>query len=93
MQVQYVTHCLQFGHLKSAARAVKDFGLQQEFPDVEATYKRKTLDRLVGKGLWGVAATYVGDDQALQVRPAAAGLRPWRIVVRRRFVWACLSKG
>ena len=70
VQVVYVTSCLQYGHLKSAARAVKDLGLQQEFPDVESAYKRKTVDKLAAKGLWGVAATYVGDDPVLQVRCA-----------------------
>ena len=53
----YVSSCLQYGHLKSAARAVRDWQLQAEFPDVEAQYKRKTLERLANKGLWGVAAT------------------------------------
>lgn len=68
LQVLFVSSCLQYNHLKSAARAVEQWGLRSEFPDVEADYKRKTLERLAGKGLWGVAATYVGDDRQLQVR-------------------------
>lgn len=34
-QVLYVEHCLAAERLKAAARAVRSFGLQEEFPDVE----------------------------------------------------------
>ncbi|GAB4818833.1 hypothetical protein N2152v2_005879 [Parachlorella kessleri] len=85
MQVAYVTSCLQYGHLKSAARAVKDLGLQQEFPDVEAAYKRKTVDKLAAKGLWGVAATYVGDDPVLQGELMHSLLLAGEVVLAQEF--------
>lgn len=73
IQIQYVSNCLTYQHLKSAARAVVEWELRPEFPDVEAQYKRRTLARLAGKGLWGVAATYVGEDAALQVGGVGQG--------------------
>jgi hypothetical protein len=56
-QVQYVAFCVQYGQLRSANAAVKQFGLQVEFPDVERMHRAKQLEKLVGKGLWGVSGT------------------------------------
>ena len=62
----YVAACLRFGLLRSASRGVARFALEAEFPDVESTYRAATLERLCGKGLWGVAATFVGGERGLQ---------------------------
>ncbi|KAL4452648.1 hypothetical protein ABPG75_008310 [Micractinium tetrahymenae] len=66
MQSLYVQFCLQYGQLRSANNAVKQFGLQAEFPDVERMHKAKQLEKMVSKGLWGVAGQYVGEDGELQ---------------------------
>ena len=115
VQELYVQYCLQYGQLRSANNAVKQFGLQQArrrrshsmhcvlraapaqcsgccwglgapqrnrplrpplppplpaqaFPDVERLHKSRQLEKMAGKGLWGVAATYVGEDAALRRR-------------------------
>ncbi|KAK9829035.1 hypothetical protein WJX72_003549 [[Myrmecia] bisecta] len=66
LQVAFIEHCLAFDRLKEASKAVRHLGLQQEFPDVEQMYRQRSLARLVDKGLWSVAATFVGEDEAYQ---------------------------
>eukprot|EP00887_Chlorella_sp_A99_P007389 scaffold2.g7389.t1 len=59
-RVAYVGHCLH------AAHAVRDWGLEDEYPGVQAAYRRATVDKLAGKGLWGVAAEFAGEDADLR---------------------------
>lgn len=59
--------CVALDRLKPAARAVRQLGLQAEFPNIEALYRQRSLARLVGKRLWSVALSFVGSDTALQV--------------------------
>ncbi|PRW61071.1 exonuclease mut-7 [Chlorella sorokiniana] len=66
MQCLYVSFCLQYGQLRSANNAVRAFGLQHEYPDVERLHKAKQLDKMCSKGLWGVAGQYAGEDPQLQ---------------------------
>ena len=51
---------------KTAFIAVRTFGLEDEFPNVEGLYRQKTVTRLLGKRLWAVASKVVGSDVALQ---------------------------
>lgn len=73
-------HCTQADRLKAAARGVRLFGLRPDFPDVEDLYRSRTVQRLVDKRLWSVAATFVEGDRRLQVgllqTMAAAGDLP-----------------
>ena len=39
----------------------------QEFPDIDSLYKSRTLARLVAREQYDIAATFVGQDQSLQV--------------------------
>ena len=50
--------------------------LQADYPDVERRYKQRSLDKLVGKGLWSVAAVFAGDDRELMVRFAVLTCLP-----------------
>ena len=55
---------MQYGQLRAANSGVKQFELQAEFPDVERMHRAKQLDKLVGKGLWGVSTgTAIGGEQ------------------------------
>lgn len=45
-----------------------DYRPPQSFPDVEGAYRARTLSRLAGRGLWGVAATWAGVDGALRLQ-------------------------
>ncbi|GAX84720.1 hypothetical protein CEUSTIGMA_g12142.t1 [Chlamydomonas eustigma] len=65
-QVTYVEHCIAQDRLKAASRTVRRFGLKEEFPDVESMYRQKTVGRLLGKRLWSVASTFVGNEVSLQ---------------------------
>ena len=40
----------------------------QTFPDIDEMYKQRTLNRLLEKEQWEVAATYAGQDRHCQVR-------------------------
>ncbi len=42
-QVTYVEQCIAQDCLKAASRAVRQFGLRDEFPDVESMYRHKTV--------------------------------------------------
>lgn len=53
-QGQLVASCLQYGQLRWANNAVKEFGLQAEYPDVERMHKARQLAKMAEKGLWGV---------------------------------------
>eukprot|EP00198_Chlamydomonas_reinhardtii_P012378 XP_001701715.1 predicted protein [Chlamydomonas reinhardtii] len=64
--ILYVQICIDADRLKSAARATRLFSLRQEFPDIEARYRRSSLARLASKRVWGVAAAFVGTDAELQ---------------------------
>lgn len=72
LQVEFVEACITLDRLKPAARAVRQLGLQAEFPNIEALYRQRSLARLVGKRLWSVALSFVGSDIALQVRASTA---------------------
>jgi hypothetical protein len=50
-----VACCLQYGQLRSANNAVKEFGLQADYPDVERMHKARQLGKMAEKGLWGVS--------------------------------------
>ncbi len=39
----------------------------QEFPDIEARYRRSAVARLASKRVWAVAATFVGTDRSMQL--------------------------
>lgn len=65
--------CIATDRLKAACRAVRHLQLSDEFPDVEALYRHRTVTRLVDKQLWSVAATIVGTDNDLQV-PSITGI-------------------
>ena len=65
-QAMYVDQCLAQDRLKSAFQAVQNFGLVEEYPNVEAMYRQKTVGKLLGKRLWAVASKVVGNDVALQ---------------------------
>lgn len=67
-QVTFVEACVALDRLKPAARGVRQLGLAAEFPNVESTYRQRSLARLVSKRLWQVALSFVGSDAALQVR-------------------------
>jgi hypothetical protein len=66
-QAQLVKLCIQHDRLRSACRLTEEFGLEEAFPNVRALYRSKTLERMVRKGLWSVAAAFVQEDAALQV--------------------------
>lgn len=67
LQVRYVELCLKSDLLRNAARAVRDFELQAEFPLVEMQYQIRSIQKLAKKGLWSTAASITGDDPQLQV--------------------------
>lgn len=67
-QIAFIEHCIAADRLKAAVGAVRRLRLSDVFPDIEATYRQRTVARLVDKGLWQVAATFVGGDNALQAR-------------------------
>lgn len=75
VQVEFIEACVALDKLKPAARAVRQLGLQAEFPNIEALYRQRSLARLVGKRLWSVALSFVGSDAALQVGRRATA--PW----------------
>jgi hypothetical protein len=65
--VLLVTFCIAEDRLKSAVRIARRFGLQADFPELEAQHRQRTLGMLLRKELWGVASTFVGEDVQLQV--------------------------
>eukprot|EP00878_Enallax_costatus_P036497 GHUV01040991.1.p1 GENE.GHUV01040991.1~~GHUV01040991.1.p1 ORF type:complete len:193 (+),score=43.24 GHUV01040991.1:458-1036(+) len=65
-QIEFVEACVALDKLKPAAKAVRQLGLQAEFPNIEALYRQRSLARLVGKRLWSVALSFVGNDTVLQ---------------------------
>jgi len=67
LQITFVEACVAFDRLKPAARAVRQLGLSADFPNIESLYRQRSLARLVGKRLWQVALSFVGNDTALQV--------------------------
>jgi hypothetical protein len=67
-QVEFIKACVGYDRLKSAASAVKNLGLLEEFPEVESKYRERSLERLMNKQQWAVALKFVGQDKGLQVR-------------------------
>jgi hypothetical protein len=57
-QAQLVRLCLQADLFKAAARAVRRFSLQADFPQAEALYAQSTVLKLCSKGAWEVAAEF-----------------------------------
>lgn len=49
--------------------------LQTEYPDVERLYKQRSLDKLIFKGLWSVAAMFASGDRGLMVRGTQFAVR------------------
>ena len=79
-QAMYVDQCLAQDRLKSAFQAVQNFGLVEEYPNVEAMYRQKTVGKLLGKRLWAVASKVVGNDVALQgmvIKQVSLGASCW----------------
>jgi len=54
------------GRYRTAVRAVRRFRLHADFPDAEALYRQSTVERMMAKGAWEVAAAFAADDGALR---------------------------
>lgn len=50
---------MKHDRMRAANRAVSQFNLHSQYPDVEALYRKKTVHRLVERGLFGVAAAFI----------------------------------
>lgn len=66
LQSAYVEACMLHDRLKAASKAVKTFNLVESYPNVEEVYKKRTLEKLVNKGIWGVASNFVGENDELR---------------------------
>eukprot|EP00850_Spirogloea_muscicola_P016357 SM000132S26872 [mRNA] locus=s132:176666:183883:- [translate_table: standard] len=58
-QISLVEQCMAAAQFKVAHTLVQRFHLQQHFPDSFSLYRRSSVKKLVGKGLWDVAASLV----------------------------------
>eukprot|EP00191_Tetraselmis_sp_GSL018_P019951 CAMPEP_0177579826 /NCGR_PEP_ID=MMETSP0419_2-20121207/1187_1 /TAXON_ID=582737 /ORGANISM="Tetraselmis sp., Strain GSL018" /LENGTH=463 /DNA_ID=CAMNT_0019068559 /DNA_START=75 /DNA_END=1464 /DNA_ORIENTATION=+ len=63
---QLVSSCIAHGRLKEASGFVRQWGLQAEFPGVERKYKVRSMEKLMGRQMWDVAASFAGDDSGLR---------------------------
>lgn len=59
--------CIKEGNLRDACKLVADWHLQSMFPNLEAQYKQRTMERLLGRNLWSAAAGYAISNQDFQV--------------------------
>lgn len=86
VQEAFVTALVKEGSAKAAAAAVHGLDLAAEFPTAEADYRASVAAKLLAKGKWAVAATFVGDDVALQgeVRVDSAQVQRLGVIGRRR---------
>jgi len=64
LQPLLVDRCMKHDRMRAANKAVKQFNLHSQYPNVEALYRKKTVQRLVDRGLFGVAAAFIkpGDE-------------------------------
>eukprot|EP00850_Spirogloea_muscicola_P004388 SM000019S04932 [mRNA] locus=s19:64261:71420:- [translate_table: standard] len=58
-QMSLVEQCMAAAQFKVAHTLVERFHLQQQFPDSFSLYRRSSVKKLVGKGLWDVAESLV----------------------------------
>lgn len=58
--------CTDAGQFKTAHRTVTRFRLEGAFPDSKRLYNQSTLRKLVVKGAWEVAVTWVGENEDLR---------------------------
>ena len=57
-QEKLVEACITDGNLKDALRLVNSWGLQHDYPDLEAEYEERTMDKLLNKSLWNAASGF-----------------------------------
>ena len=55
-QVSLIQACIEEGNLRDACKLVTAWQLEERFPTLEADYRQRTMQKLLGKGLWGAAA-------------------------------------
>eukprot|EP00850_Spirogloea_muscicola_P019046 SM000182S03936 [mRNA] locus=s182:252758:256798:+ [translate_table: standard] len=58
-QILLVEQCMAAAQFKVAHTLVQRFHLQQQFPDSFSLYRKSSVKKLVGKGLWDVAESLV----------------------------------
>lgn len=66
-QVALVNEFIGAGRLRAAARSTRVFGLHSVFPDIDRRALRASMQRLMVKRLWSVAAQIIGADRELQL--------------------------
>lgn len=71
-QEELIQACINGGNLRDACLLVKEWNLTADFPNLESQYQQRTMQRLLGKALWGAAAGYAIGKPAFQVPCASA---------------------
>lgn len=67
LQEQLVEACIADGNLKDALKLVNAWNMQSSYPDLEAEYEERTMEKLLNKSLWNAAAGFAIGKPKFQV--------------------------